>query len=125
MFNGITPGWFPSLPISVEREARIRSAQFGDGYQQRIVDGLNAITTRWNLTFDNRPRDILTAIDEYLQDQIGEAFPFLHPIDGVTYNVYCDTWSTEWHFRKWEGNVLRHDYGTLTATFQRAYGVTI
>lgn len=123
-FDGSTPCWFPTIPISETRKPRIRIAQFGDGYEQRILDGINAYEVTWSLTFEHRKSDIIASMEAYLEDQKGTAFPFKHPVDGNTYMVFCDEWRVDWSFREWVEKVP-HFRGTLSAEFRKANGAGI
>jgi len=123
-FDGSTPCWIPDIPITTEREWRLRIAQFGDGYQQRMLDGINALDLKWSLTFDMRPTDVLLDMDAYLQANKANAFPFKEPPSGIVYQVYCDAWQLQWGpSRRLNGATVY--YGTLAAEFVKANGVTV
>lgn len=122
-FDGSMPCWIPDVPIAVDKEWRLRIAQFGDGYAQRTLDGINALNLKWSLTFDSRPTDVLLAMDAYLQAEKASAFPFRDPASGILYNVFCDTWQLQWGpSRRRDGQTIY--YGTLSAEFVKANGVT-
>ena len=40
--------------VSEQPEPRVLSARFGDGYEMRVVDGINNLPRQWGLTFNNR-----------------------------------------------------------------------
>lgn len=126
MFDGSDKDWCPALPLQRERERRLLTAQFGDGYQQRVLDGINAMNTVWALTFEMKPAAVIEAMDEYLQEQNGHSFPFQDPANGQIYNVFCDSWSIDWNRITFDINGARSALnGTLTAQFRRAYGVAV
>jgi len=121
MFDG-TDGncWAPDWPVAMDREPRMRVAKFGDGYEQRTIDGLNPMMTTWKLTWSMRPHDVLVEMEDYLTERWGAAFPFLDPHSGTLVNVFCDKWSVNWSYK---GN--KDHYGDLSAEFRRAYGASI
>lgn len=49
------------------RNLRQLTAQFGDGYQQRAPDGINAITLQYNLTYKDRTKDIIEALVNFFE----------------------------------------------------------
>jgi phage-related protein len=122
-FDGSTNCWWPALPVTVKRKPRLNIAQFGDGYEQRQVDGINTMVSTWDLKFVTKPDVVLVEMDLFLQNRKGAAFPFKDPVTGGVVMVFCDDWSIEWTFRRYPVNGPRISYGTLSATFRRAYGV--
>ena len=66
-----------------DQEWRLRIAQFGDGYQQRTLDGINALDLKWSLTFDNRERPTCCwPWSTTCRPAKGAAFPFHDPATG-------------------------------------------
>lgn len=123
-FDGADNCWKPADTFDVSRERRLKVAQFGDGYQQRTIDGLHSMMTTWSLTFDTRPSEVVLAMDAYLADLEGHAFPFLDPASGETVQVFCDKWSYNWEIKRSRGGVQSW-YGTLQAQFTEAFGVAV
>lgn len=124
-FDGSTPCWYPAIPINMQRKPRIKIAKFGDGYEQRMLDGINYINTEYGVSFDMRPRSVILSMDSYLAGRLGHAFPFYDPVKRTIVNVFCDEWTVNWVFRRFDTNKTRFDYGTLSATFRVAYGETV
>lgn len=85
--------WQPSAaPKSVE--PKIRRSQFGDGYEQRVPDGINSITKQWSLSFAG-PIAYIDAIDAFLEARGGhEAFDWVDP-RGNAVRVVCPSWSSD------------------------------
>jgi phage-related protein len=115
--------WKPDVPIQVDREWRLRIAQFGDGYQQRTLDGINALDSKFQVSFEQRPKDIILAMDAYLQAEKASSFNFLEPVSNVTYRVFCDSWHITWAPKRRQAGVTTY-YGSLSAEFVKANGVT-
>lgn len=126
-FDGTDPCWIPAVPYGVDQEWRLRVSQYGDGYQQRILDGINALGLKFNLTFPNLPHAILLDMDAYLTSTKAAAFPFMDPVSQLTYSVFCNAWSISWDIKRKKDPVtlLYAYYGTLSAEFERANGVEI
>lgn len=131
MFNGTVPCWIPRTPVGDHYEARLRVTPFGDGYAQRVLDGINNVDIRWSLTWEMLAEPDLFAMDAYLSQEQGNAFQFRHPMTLEMHFVICDEWTIEWVWRRrevkekaGEGVSAIMHYGTMTAEFIKFYGVT-
>ncbi len=73
--------WTPSYNPDVGIKPLIKKVQFGDGYVQRMPDGINNILLNLNLTFDLRTEKETRAILHFLHQRNGsESFIFAaHP----------------------------------------------
>ena len=125
-FAGDTPCWIPDEPIGREEEPRINIAKFGDGYEQRVLDGINSLNQNWRCNWENREKSIVVSMINFLAAQKGNAFQFKEPATGVMYQVFCDKWTVSWNIRrKGSSPATPLWYGTVTAEFRKANGVTI
>jgi len=125
-FDGTINCWVPDIPVSRDEKQRVRIAQFGDGYAQRTLDGINSLQTSWDVVFEKREKSIIVAMITYLANQKGNSFQFKEPVTGVMYDVNCDEWRVDWDVRrKGPSPVNPYFWGTLSATFTRAYGITV
>lgn len=120
-FDGTVLCWIPDIPVVEKDEWRLKKAQFGDGYQQRTLDGINALNRTWTLTWYNRTEAVTLAILSYLANRNAASFPFYDPASMTTWNVFCDTWSVSWNLRRRSNN----NYGTITADFYKANGAKL
>jgi phage-related protein len=124
-FDGTIACNIPDIPVARDDEWRLRIAQFGDGYSQRTLDGINALNMKWNLVWQNREKAVLQAMVDFLIAQKANAFQFKEPQTGVMYDVWCDTWHIEWVLRRKGASPATPLYwGTLTAEFVKANGIT-
>lgn len=88
--------WLPMPGGSKTNRPRVITAQFGDGYQQRIGDGINTNPRSWSLRFTRLTADI-DAIDAYLSSHKGTAsFDWLPP-HGATGKWICPEWTRTEH----------------------------
>ena len=72
--------WIPSYSPTISTEPTIRSVKFGDGYEQRTPDGVNARLLKVSLSFNNRDEKETTAISHFLHERGGsESFAYLPP----------------------------------------------
>lgn len=117
--------WCPTVPLQVNKEWRMNVAQYGDGYQQRQLDGINALNETYSVSYENRPARVINAMNAYLVLKKADLFPFRHPVNGNLVNVFCDSWDIEWGLVQWDARGARAVYGTLTADFVKAYGVGV
>ena len=103
--------WCPAPDSGGTISLRILKAQFGDGYQQRAGDGINAIVQSWPVQFIGKPEKI-AAIANFLKERAGyKAFHWTPP-DGELLLFACDSIS----IRKSTRTV-----STLAATFEQVF----
>ena len=91
---------------------------FGDGYENRLSLGTDGREETYNLTFNNRPIEEITAITGFFADRSKyRTFDFTIPdsneISGEkTIVVYCDNYTTTY---------FNADVGSVTAQFVRVF----
>jgi len=95
----------------------VHLAKFGDGYEQRLVNGLNALTETFSISFNNRTKEEIDDIVAFFENKAGvTAFNYTIPDSNnsgeTTVKVVCDTWKKTFTFG---------DYYSATATFRRVY----
>jgi len=90
---------------------RTRKAQYGDGYEQRVGDGLNAAVQSWTVSHTNtEPK--LRPLKEFLDRHAGfKSFYWTPPMGGLGL-YYCETYTTSG-----EGNQVF----TISATLQQTF----
>lgn len=108
----------PDKGFTKTSKPRVRKMVFGDGYEQRAVDGINNLTETYNLTFSNRTKAETDDIIAFLDSKAGVTlFNFTVPDTNSsgsekTIKVVCDTYSQTYSY---------DDFYTCTATFRRVY----
>lgn len=107
-----TFSYIPEYPPTEVSKPRVRKAQFGDGYEQRLRFGLNTDLKTWQLTFKARNGTETAGIRSFLQARAGvESFTWTPPLWGATAGQYvCD---------EWQITADAHDLNTITATFRQ------
>lgn len=104
--------WSPAPGSTQNTTPRVRTAQFGDGYSQRVGDGINTMPRSWSLTFTRQTADI-DAIEAFLVARAGvESFDWTPPA-GVAGKWICKSWSRVVHFNVVQG---------INATFEEVFG---
>ena len=69
--------WTPSYNLTVNIRPRVKSISLGDGYEQRMQDGINTVLLQVGCTFENRTQQETFAIAHFLQQRGGyETFLF-------------------------------------------------
>lgn len=110
----------PDLPQSRTEEWRLQRAQYGDGYEQRALDGINALSKKWKLSFSYREKAALDPLLAELRNAGAGALTFKDPDDGVLYQVVCSEWSVDWQIKR--AGLL---YGTLDVEFEKFNGLAL
>ena len=93
---------------------RVLNANFGDGYEQRVLDGINTKQETFSVSFNNRTKDEINLIAAYLDKKASENFTLTVPsLSGTeTLRVVCDAYNITY---------IYEDYHNLTGTFRRVY----
>lgn len=104
--------WRPTTQSSAKVTNVIKKSQFGDGYSQRVADGINPIVRAFDLTFSDNKEATMRAIVNFLDAHVGKSFFFTPMFGGEGYYAADDGYSYS--------NVGADVY-TLTATFTQVY----
>ncbi len=116
----------PDNDLRRNSKPKVRTAKFGDGYEQRAAKGINHIEETYKLNMKNRERTVADDIVKFFDDKGGvSSFDFTIPdansstndSDGnpvSTIKVVCDSWSIQY------GNANHYN---VDASFRRIYGV--
>ena len=104
--------WTPEYNASVDTKPSVIRAKFGEGYEQRMQDGINNRPREWSLSFMKTAADIDT-IEAFLANEAGSGSFDWTPPRGSTGKWVCDTWKR---------GVPNPAYDTLTCTFREVFG---
>jgi phage-related protein len=90
------PDYKPTYSATKNSEPKIRTTQFGDGYQQRITFGLNQNPKEWRLTFSVSDDDA-NIIEAFLDARAADAasFDWTPPGEATSYKWICPNWTRE------------------------------
>ena len=107
----------PDKGLQRQSTPRVLVARFGDGYEQRLADGINSIDEVFNVTFNNRTKEEIDDITGYLASLNGAtAFSYTIPDSNnsgeTTIKVVCDTFTQNYSYG---------DFYSASATFRRVY----
>lgn len=105
--------WCATKQSTGQVNGSVKRAQFGDGYAQSAADGINPISSSWNVEFVGK-LDRIMEINSFLRSHIGKSFIWDEPLVGEGF-FYCDTFNPSPN-----GNRL----WTITATFEQTYQPT-
>jgi phage-related protein len=104
--------WSPAPGATQGKKPAVRSAQFGDGYEQRAGDGINSTARTWLLTFKRLKADA-DAIDAFLSARNGvELFDWTPPYGAAG----------KWLCREWTRATPAMVIQEITATFEEKFG---
>ncbi len=59
----------PDKQLTKKSNPRVLTAKFGDGYEQRIADGINVLNEEYTLSFKTRPKADIDDIVAFLDTQ--------------------------------------------------------
>jgi phage-related protein len=103
--------WTPSYGTNISQSPRVNAIRFGDGYEQRIQDGVYTHLLRLELTFDGRDEKEAAAIVHFLDSKHAiETFYYkTQPPYEKVKKFVCKTWASNFVFK---------DNFTVTASFE-------
>lgn len=102
--------WHPAPGAKRTVKPRILAARFGDGYEQRVGDGINTRLSIWELSFPGLSRADADDVDAFLVARNGvESFDWVDPA-GVSGKYLC---------REWESTELGAGRININATFEQ------
>ena len=89
----------PDRGLKADQQPRVLTADYGDGYQQRVAAGINNTPESWNLTWRNRTSAEANKIVGFLETQAGVTAFDWYPVGyeiastttGVSTNKLIDT----------------------------------
>ena len=85
--------WCPVPGYTVENEPRRKVTQFGDGYSQRVVDGLNPLLRKYNMTYKLNHKSAVE-LDRFFIEHCGiKAFLFREYENSDLIKAVCPKWS--------------------------------
>lgn len=78
----------------LEEEAKVLTSPFGNGYAQRVGDGLKTVYGRYNITISNLTTAQADALRDFLRAHGGyQPFLFERPGAGSATAWICKSWS--------------------------------
>ena len=108
----------PDRALARTSKPRVLKVQFGDGYEQRVAEGINNINESYAVTLNNRPKAEIDDVLAFLDSLNGvTAFNFTIPDTNAggnetTIKVVCEDY----------GLTYNNDEGySCSATFRRVY----
>ncbi len=116
--TGFSSAVQPDKSLTRSNTPRVHFVQFGDGYEQRLANGINSLAQEISVQFQTRPKaeiDDLVAFFESLNGVSKFRFDLADSNAGSsteTIKVVCSAWNQKWEY---------DDFYTLEATFRRVY----
>ena len=105
--------------LSRTSKHRVLTAKFGDGYEQRVLDGINTKDDSFSLSFNNRTAEDINLIAAFLDDKAAKNFDFTvtdtftgGSLSNTTMKVVCDGYNVTY---------LRENFHSLSCTLRRVY----
>lgn len=107
----------PDKNLRKTSKPRTLKATFGDGYEQRLIDGINNINETFSVSFNNREKEEIDDIITFFDSKAGAtAFNYTYPDSNnsgeTTVKVVCEDYNLVFS---------QNDFYGCTATFRRVY----
>jgi len=98
---------------------RTLTAKFGDGYEQRVLDGINTKDDSFSISFNNRSAEDINLIAAFFDSKAAKNFDFTITdtfsggnLSNTTVKVVCDSYNI---------NYVRENIHSLSCTLRRVY----
>jgi len=115
----------PDKSLKRSSTPKVHLATFGDGYEQRLADGINNIKEEFSVSFQTRPKADIDDIVGYLDSLKGvTAFNFTIPDSNQLSNTSPDTAGERIIKVVCDSFDITYDYGdfySASAKFRRVY----
>jgi phage-related protein len=110
----------PDKTLTNNIQPKVLIAKFGDGYEQRVPDGINNIKETYSIQFRNREKIFINEVANFLKGTNSVSkFDFIlpnpltsSPLNTVTVSVVCDSFNI---------NYEHDEFYSLSAEFRRVY----
>lgn len=108
----------PDKNLKRQNKPKVLKSAFGDGYEQRIKDGINSLEQTFSVAFNNRRDQEIDQIAQFLDGKEGvTAFNYTYADTTgtggeITVKVVCDSYDVTYAY---------DDFSALTATLRRVY----
>jgi phage-related protein len=108
----------PDKGFTRKNTPTIFRTQFGDGYEQRLANGINNLKQEFSISFATRTKADIDDIVDFFELK-GGVTPFNYTYEDSnesggekTVKVVCDEWQQTWEYA---------EYYSLSCTFRRVY----
>lgn len=107
----------PDKGLNSSNTPRTFTVEFGDGYEQRVANGINALQQSFSVSFNTRPKAEIDDIIAFFVNKAGvTAFSFTYADSNnsgeTTIKVVCEDWSQSWDY---------DNFYSASATFRKVY----
>ena len=108
------PSIEPSFPVRKISKPKTRTVQFGDGYEHRLLLGLNQNPKVFNLVWKNISETDSDTIEAFLDARAvdSESFTYTPPNESSSMQFKCTDWSKNMEFP---------NRATIQATFTQVF----
>jgi len=108
------PSIEPSYPVKKSSSPKIRTVKFGDGYEHRILFGLNQNPKQFSLTWKDLSETDSDTIETFLDARADDnaSFTYTPPNEASSMQFKCSTWSK---------NMNYSNLATINATFVQVF----
>jgi phage-related protein len=103
----------PTYGIAKTSAPIVRTARFGDGYEQRVTLGIQQNPKEWSMQWVNLSETNADTIEDFLNARAGvESFDWTPPDETTSYKWVCQQWSK---------TITNYEICTINATFRQVF----
>jgi phage-related protein len=103
----------PDFGAQRKSEPKARRIAFGDGYEQRVIFGLNQDPKVWDLTWSAKSNSVANAIEDFFEARKGtESFNWTPITEATSSKFVVESWNRQYQYA---------DISIITATFRQVF----
>jgi phage-related protein len=108
-----SPNPLPSPGTTIRTTAKVKKAEFGDGYTQRTADGLNNLNADLDLVWEFLTHAQASAIVAFFEEHAGYR--------SFIYKPHNAPAAMKWTCEEWSDSIRDDGFRKVTATLTRSY----
>ena len=108
----------PDRQLKKAAKRKTLVASFGDGYEQRLADGINSVRNNFSLTFNNRTIEEIDDIANFLEVRLGLT-PFTYTFKDT--NAAGEERSVKVLCESYDVTYINCEYAALTTSFREVF----
>ena len=115
--------WMPNYSSDIESKPSIAVIKFGDGYEQRMADGINSNFIKLNLIFEGRTEREMRAIVHFLNSRKGYEPFFFNYAYPYNYDSSSQNYPKRFVVDEFTSRPVFYDNYTINAKFSETANI--
>jgi|APGre2960657444_1045066.scaffolds.fasta_scaffold05923_2 phage-related protein len=115
--------WVPNYASEIENKPMVMKIQFGDGYEQRVPDGINGSLIKLSLIFEGRSEREVKAIVHFFNARKGVEPFFFHHVFPYNYDSTSQNYPKRFMVDEFSTRSVFYDNYTVNAKLSETVNI--